>query len=127
MDKIYRRPTQLGGTPKRKKNEKNRARNTIMNFRVSPKEKELIEARIAATGMNKAEFFIQSCLYQAILVRGNIRSFTAIWEKMEKIAAAIERNPNLEEMDPELAVSFKTILDILNSRFKEVNHGSKKL
>lgn len=70
MGKIYRRPTQLGGTPKRKKNEKNRVRNTIMNFRVSPDEKKLIEARISATGMTKAEFFIQSCLYQKILVRG---------------------------------------------------------
>ena len=42
MDKIYRRTTQLSNTPKKKKNEKNRVRNTIMNFRVSPNEKELI-------------------------------------------------------------------------------------
>ena len=55
MDKIYRRPTQLGGAPKKKKNEKNRTRNVIMNFRVSPKEKELIEGgadKIVHTGIN---------------------------------------------------------------------------
>lgn len=50
MDKIYRRTTQLGGTPPKKKNEKNRVRNIIMNFRVSPHEKELIDARIKLTG-----------------------------------------------------------------------------
>ena len=53
MDKIYRRETQLGGTPKKKKNEKNRKRNVIMNFRVSPAEKEAIDARIAMTGLSK--------------------------------------------------------------------------
>ncbi len=60
MDKIYRRPTQESGTPKKKKNEKNRKRNTIMNFRVSPQEKELIEARIKLLGLPKAEFFIET-------------------------------------------------------------------
>ena len=58
MDKIYRRETQLGGIPKKKKNEKNRKRNVIMNFRVSPAEKEAIEARIAMTGLSKSDFFI---------------------------------------------------------------------
>ena len=53
MDKIYRRATQGSGTPKKKKVEKNRVRNTIMNFRVSPQEKELIDARIALTGLSK--------------------------------------------------------------------------
>ncbi len=61
--------------PKKKKNEKNRKRNVFMNFRVSEKERELIEKRIALSGMTKAEFFIQSCLYQAIFVKGNIRTF----------------------------------------------------
>ena len=93
MDKIYRRPTQLGGAPKKKKNEKNRTRNVIMNFRVSPKEKELIEARIAMTGLSKSEFFIESCMYQAILVRGNIRTFREIKTRMKEIAETIAENP----------------------------------
>ena len=70
MDKIYRRATQLSDTPKKKKNEKNRVRNIIMNFRVSPQEKELIDARIALSGLPRAEYFISSCLYQSILVKG---------------------------------------------------------
>ena len=39
MDRIYRRATQVSDTPKKKKMENNRVRNTIMNFRVSPNEK----------------------------------------------------------------------------------------
>ena len=114
MEKIYRRPTQLGGAPKKKKNEKNRTRNMIMNFRVSPKEKELIEARIAMTGLSKSEFFIESCMYQAILVRGNIRTFREIKTRMKEIAEAIAENPKLEDLEPELLVSMKTILEIMD-------------
>ena len=127
-DKIYRRSTQSKGTIPKRKNEKHRLRNTIMNFRVSPKEKELIEARISATGMGKADFFIQSCLYQTILVRGNIRSFTEIRNRIEELAKTIHRNPRLEEMDPAQAETLKTILEILDRRFeKEETSGGKNV
>ena len=113
MDKIYRRPTQLGDTPKKKKNEKNRRRNTIMNFRVSPQEKELIEARIKLLGLPKAEFFIESCLYQKVLVKGNIRTFTEIKNQVKEVADVINKNPNLEDLDPAQAESLRTILELL--------------
>lgn len=128
MDKIYRRPTQSGETPKRKKNEKNRTRNTFMNFRVSTEEKKLIEARISVTGMTKAEFFIQSCLYQAILVKGNIRMFTEIDCKLSEIAAVMEETPGLTNLDPEQVVTIKTILEIMNCRYRKgIEHGDKNL
>ena len=117
MDKIFRRPTQLGGTPKRKKNEKNRKRNTIINFRVSPEEKKLIDARIAISGLPRAKFFIESCLYQTILVKGNIRSYTEIKNRLEEIADVIDKNPHLEDMEPEQAEMLKTILEIIDKRF----------
>ena len=72
QDKIYRRNTQSGGTPKKKKDEKARKRNTIMNFRVSPTEKSLVDKRIALSGLSKSQFFIQSCMYQAIFVKARI-------------------------------------------------------
>lgn len=117
MDKIYRRTTQLSNTPKKKKNEKNRVRNTIMNFRVSPNEKELIEARIKLTGMSKSEFFIESCLYQAIFVKGNIKTFSEIRDKMAEISEAIDKNSRLEDLEPELRESLRTILEIIDRLF----------
>ena len=114
MDKIYRRTTQLSGTPKKKKNEKNRVRNTIVNFRVSPQEKELIDARIKLSGLPRAEYFISSCLYQAILVKGNIRTFAEIKAKVSDIATVIMENNKLEDLDVELQESLVTILEILD-------------
>ena len=128
MDKIYRRPTQLGGSLQKKKNEKNRKRNTIMNFRVSPDEKKLIDARIALTGLPRAEFFIESCLYQKILVKGNIRSFTEIKKQVTQIADAVDRNPHLEDLEPEQLQTLKTILEIIDRRFrKEGDYGDKDI
>ena len=128
MDKIYRRPTQISGRPKKKKNEKNRKRNTFINFRVTPIERELIEARISATGMTKAEFFIQSCLYQKILVRGNIKSFTEIDHKLAEIAATVSADPDLTDLDLEQAQILKTILEIVDRRFgREKKDGNEKL
>lgn len=117
MDKIYRRATQLSGPPKKKKNDKNRVRNTIMNFRVSPQEKELIDARIALTGLPRAEFFISSCLYQTILVKGNIKTFGDINTKVEEIAGVILEDCNLNDLREEQLESFQTILEILNNLY----------
>lgn len=56
-------------------------------------------------------------MYQKILVHGNIRTFTEIKNRMEEIAADIDRNPKLEDLDDEKAMLLKTILEILDSRF----------
>lgn len=117
MDKIFRRTTQSDGKPRKKKNEKNRVRNTIINFRVTPTEKELIEARIALTGLPKAQFFIESCLYQTVLVKGNVKTFSEIKKKMAEISVAIEKNPYPAELTPELRESLQTILEILDRLF----------
>ena len=81
--------------------------------------KELIETRIKLTGMLKSKFFIQSCLYQTILVKGNIKTFTEIKKQMEQISKQINKNPNLEELEPEQVESLRIILEILNTLFRK--------
>lgn len=117
MDKIFRRPTQLGNTPKRKECEKNRKRNTFINFRVTPEERRLIEARVAASSLPKARFYIESMLYQTILVKGNVKTFSELNKRMEEIAEAIDRNPKLEDLSLDHAACLKTILEILDRRY----------
>ena len=103
--------------PKKKKNEHNRLRDVIVNFRVSPKEKALIDARIAATGMGKQDYFRQSSLYQKILVKGNIRTFAAIRRDVLELSEKLDKNPDLTSLDPADAERLKTILEILNYLF----------
>ena len=115
--KIYTRATQSKETVKKPKDEKARKRNTIINFRVSPEEKLRIDARIAMTGMDKAEFFIESCLYQAILVRGNVRTFREFEREIKELATQIDQNVKLEDMNPGQQESLRVILEILEKLF----------
>ena len=82
MAKIYRRKNLVSGVTPKKKNEKNRKRSVIVNFRVTPEEKELIDERIALSGLPRAEFFIQSCMHQKVITFGNVKTFDAIRKKM---------------------------------------------
>lgn len=110
MTKIFRRETLICGTNEKKP--ENRKRDVIINFRVSPEEKRLIDARIEMMGLPKASFLIQSCLYQAVLVKGNIKTFDKINAKMQEIYEALDR-PDWENIDVELLESWITILQIL--------------
>ena len=115
--KIYKVQTEAP-KPKKKRNEKNRKRNTFLNFRVTEKEKNLIDRRIAISGITKAEFFIQSCLYQAILVRGNIRTFDKIRERLSAVEIKLsdmEKNPELSKDD---LMELRTILEMLAFVYK---------
>lgn len=119
MGKIYRRKTQVSdGITKKKDDEHARKRNVIVNFRVSPEEKELIDARISMSGLSRSDFFIESCLYQAILVKGNIKTYDRIKARMEEIAKGVQKCPELEGMDSEMVESWKTILEILEGRYR---------
>ena len=103
---------------KKKRNEKNRKRNTFLNFRVTEKERELIERRIALSGMTKAEFFIQSCLYQAILVRGNIRTFDKIRERLSVIEIKLSDMEKNSELSKDDILELRTILEMLSFVYK---------
>ena len=119
MGKIYGKVETNNRKLKKKKNEHNRLRDVILNFRVTPKEKEIIEARVALTGMKKSAFFIQSCLYQKILVKGNIRTFSVMKDTLRDLTEKIDRNPDLTQLDPTDAERLKTILEITNYLFGE--------
>ena len=115
--RIYRKQT-TEPKPKKKKNEKNRKRNMCINFHVSETEKNLIEKRIALSGMTKVKFFVESCLYQAILVKGNIRTFDKIRERLSAIESKIsdmEKNPELTKDE---LMELRTILEMLAFVYK---------
>ena len=116
-DKIYRRPTQLGDTPRKEKDEKARKRNNILNFRVSPAERELIERRIELSGLDKASYFIQSCMSQKILVKGNIKSFDKIKKRMDDLEKKLVAPTDIRDLSPEERETVRMILEIMNKLY----------
>ncbi len=41
-----------------------------ISFRISPREREEIEAKILASGMSKRDYFVRSCIYNRVCVVG---------------------------------------------------------
>ena len=41
-----------------------------ISFRISPREREEIEAKIFTSGMKKKDYFVRSCIYNRVCVVG---------------------------------------------------------
>lgn len=123
MAKIYRRDNLVSGVVPKKKNEKNRKRSVIVNFRVTQEEKQLIDERIALSGLPRAEFFIQSCMNQKVITFGNVKIFDAIRKKLLVIDEHLQAVQKSEELDLEILESLRMILEMLAGleREDEVN------
>lgn len=123
MAKIYRRDNLVSGVTPKKKNEKNRKRSVIVNFRVTPEEKQLIDERIALSGLPRAEFFIQSCMYQKVITLGNVKTFDGIKKKLLVIDEHLQAVEKSEELDLKTLESLRMILEMFAGleRKDEVN------
>ena len=123
MAKIYRRENLVSGVTPKKKNEKNRKRSVIVNFRVTPEEKQLIDERIALSGLPRAEFFIQSCMQQKVITFGNVKTFDAIRKKLLVIDEHLQAVEKSEELDLKILESLRMILEMFAGleREDEVN------
>lgn len=114
MDKIYRRDNLISGVHSKKKSEKNRKRNTIVNFRVSPEEKKMLDERIALSGLSRADFFINSCLHQKIVTLGNVKTFEVMKKKLAVIDKHLQAVTKSEELDLEILESLRMILELFD-------------
>lgn len=121
MAKIYRRDNLISGVQPKKKNEKNRKRSVIVNFRVTPEEKQFIDERIALSGLPRAEFFIQSCIHQKVITFGDVKTFDAIKKKLLVIDEHLQTISKSEELDIEVLESLRMILEMFNGLEREGN------
>ena len=119
MAKIYRRDNLISGVRPKKKNEKNRKRSVIVNFRVTPEEKQLIDERIALSELARAEFFINSCMHQKIVTFGNVRTFDEIKRKLAGIDRHLQQIEKSEELDIEVLESLRMVLEMFDGLERE--------
>ncbi|MBS5665777.1 MAG: hypothetical protein KHW89_10125 [Roseburia sp.] len=56
-----------------------------ISFRVSDREREMIEAKILASGMQKKDYFVRSCIYNRICVVGYIEIAEIKFARLQSI------------------------------------------
>ena len=71
-----------------------------ISFRVSDREREMIEARILASGMQKKDYFVRSCIYNRICVVGKKEVIYQLVEELQNMQTNIsELIKQLEQQD----------------------------
>ena len=58
-----------------------------ISFRISPRERQEIEARILASGMKKKDYFIHSCIYNRVCVVDKEETVYRIVGKLQEMDA----------------------------------------
>lgn len=86
---------------KKIKNEKNRKRNRILNFRVSQEEYDLINKQVEISGLSKQDYFIQLFGEHKINITADYRVLEAIAKEVFQLARVIKKfgKLNVEEQD----------------------------
>ena len=56
-----------------------------ISFRISPRERDEIEAKIFVSGMKKKDYFVRSCIYNRVCVVGKKEIVYQIVEKLQEM------------------------------------------
>lgn len=60
-----------------------------ISFRISPRERDEIEAKIIASGMQKKDYFVHSCIYNRVCVVGKKEVIYRLVEELQLMQANI--------------------------------------
>lgn len=98
-----------------------------ISFRISPRERDEIEAKIIASGMQKKDYFIRSCIYNRVCVVGKKEVIYRLLEELQlmqvNIADAVSQferqevtlsDEGLKQMRNDCLDMLKAILWMLN-------------
>ncbi len=127
MSKIFKRES-LQSKGRKLKVDKNRKRNIIVNFRMSPEEKSLFKEKIALSGLNKQDYMIQMSLNHSVEVSGNIRVFDELKTRL-KMLEEYFKNVNLDcdikENKLELLAYILEMFETVNRNKNDSNYGNR--
>mgnify|MGYP006050347645 FL=1 len=100
---------------------KNRWRNVVVAFRMSPEEAQELNVKASLSGLSKQDYIIQCLLKHEIRVVGGMKVAKKVQVHLDTI---LEELQTLDEADrdvEELLVPLKHVLDILQSDEKGGN------
>lgn len=85
-----------------------------ISFRISPREREEIEAKILASGMSKKDYFVRSCIYNRVCVVGRKELIYPLVEEL-KIMQTNIREVTEQFEQAEVTLSAEGLQDMRNN------------
>lgn len=98
----------------KKKDDKNRWRNKMIAFRMSPEEAEQMDKRISLSGLSKQEYLIKRVLQEEIIVHGNPRVYKALRNRLSEVHIELCRLERIGEAQDDLIALIGHIAVILD-------------
>ncbi|MBO5609337.1 MAG: hypothetical protein J5929_03025 [Eubacterium sp.] len=91
-------------------------KNPTISFRISPSERQAIEANIKASGMGKKDYFVRSCIYNHICVVGRKETIYPLVEELKAMRTTLIEIK--EEMSKGEYSGDLEDLDVIQSRYE---------
>ncbi len=93
---------------------KNRWRNVMVSFRVSPEEDQLINSAVALSGLTKQDYIVKRLLCRDVVVQGNPRVYKSLKNQLAEVLGELRRIKNGSAVDDELLSTIQLITTTLN-------------
>lgn len=100
---------------------KNRWRNKVVAFRVSPEEDAQIETEVRLSGLTKQDYIIKRLLCRDVIVQGNLRVYKALHDQFAAVLDELRRIEAGDQVDDELLDIIEMIAVIMNGMKEDVN------
>ena len=92
---------------------KNRWRNVMVSFRVSPEEAQQLDRLVALSGLTKQDYIMKRLADREITVESNPRVYKALRIEMSRILQELQRISDSSEISDELKELIGMIVTIL--------------
>lgn len=100
---------------------KNRWRNVVVAFRMSPEEAQELNVKVSLSGLSKQDYIIQCLLKHEIRVVGGMKVAKKVQVHLDTILEELQTLDEAHRDVEELLVPLKHVLDILQSDEKGGN------
>jgi K+-sensing histidine kinase KdpD len=112
---------------KKVKDDKNRWRNKIVAFRMSPEENEELDRRYRLLGYRtKQDYIIEAVLKGKVTAMGNMQMIYQFRRSLEEILSELQRLKTCEEMSEDLMTPIRTMLEIMEAIKEKDESKSEK-
>ena len=97
---------------------KNRWRNKIVSFRMSPEEADLLNSLVKVSGLNKQDYLINRALQRDVIIYGNPRVYIGLKKELIALYNEFQRLNNCSQISDEQSLLLNQIIKILKGMNK---------
>lgn len=104
------------------RDDKNRWRNVMVSFRMSPEESQQLNTFVKLSGLTKQDYIIHRLLCKEVTVQGNPRVYKALKEELTQMTRQLER---IESVDAEQMETLRLMTTILTGMQEGADHAGR--